>query len=158
MKMCICKTIRACPKRGPVLATIFSTTTPKGRIRRWATKHLTRCTMQNEHRVARARAHGGSPVLSSAFGCKAIFSSEQRVTVLCKQTTCQEMNDCDRLPNQQPVHLRKKERRNCEANNFYLKSCPADWVHLSTSKITVIQAFRREFTNCVEVFTSLFNE
>ena len=86
--------------------------------------------MRNERRVARARAHGGSPVLPSAFGYKAISGSEQRATVLYEQTTCQEMNDCDRLRNQQPVHLRKKERRNREANNFYLKSCPAHWVHL----------------------------
>jgi hypothetical protein len=85
--------------------------------------------MQNEPRVA--RAHGGSPVLSSACGCKAIFGSEQRVTVLCKQTTCQEMNSCDRLPNQQPVHFQKKEQTNREANYFYLKSCPANWVHFN---------------------------
>ena len=87
--------------------------------------------MQSECRVARARAHGGSPVLSSAFGCQTIFSSEQKATVLCKQTTCKEITDRDRLPNQQPVHLQKKEETNCEANNFYLKSCPPHWVHLT---------------------------
>ena len=47
-----------------------------------------------------------------------------------KQTTCHKTNDRDRLPNQQPVHFRKKEQTNREANNFYLKSCPANWVHL----------------------------
>ena len=87
--------------------------------------------MQSEHRVARPRAHGGSPVLSSAFGCEAIFGSEQRATVLCKQTTCKEITDRDRLPNQQPVHFQRKEQMNREANNFYLKSCPVDWVHLT---------------------------
>src|ERR1700689_3652519 len=124
MKTCICKTIRTCQRHEAALPAIFSTTTPKDCIKHSATKHLTMCTMQNECRDARARAHGGSPVLSSAFGHKAIFSSEQRISILCKQTTCQEMNDCDRLSDQQPVHLREKERSNCEANNFYLKSCP----------------------------------
>ena len=89
--------------------------------------------MHNERRGARARAHGGSPVLPSAFGYKAISGFEQRETVLYEQPTCQEMNDCDRLLDQQPVNLRKKERRNCEANNFYLKSCPAHWVHKDDS-------------------------
>jgi hypothetical protein len=86
--------------------------------------------MQNKRRASRPRAHGGSPVLSSAFGSKVLFGSEQGVKVLCKQPACKEMNDYDRLLEQQPVHLRKKKRRNCEANNFYLKSCPVDWVHL----------------------------
>lgn len=86
--------------------------------------------MQNEHRVAPARAHGGSPVLSSACGSKAIFNSGRRATVLCKHTTCKEITDRDRLPNQQPVHLHEEKETNREANNFYLKSCPAHWVHL----------------------------
>jgi hypothetical protein len=113
------------------LPAIFSITTPKDRIRRSVTKHLTKCTMQSERRVAPARAHGGSPVLSSTCGCKAVFGSGRRTAVLCEQTTCQEVNDRDSLLLQQTVRLRKKERRNCEANNFYLQSCPVDWVHFS---------------------------
>ena len=99
--------------------------------------------MQNECRVARIRththasarprAHGGSPVLFLTFRCQDILGSEQRATVLCEYTTCKEITDRDRLPDQQPVHLQKKEATNREANNFYLKSCPAHWVHLNTS-------------------------
>lgn len=87
--------------------------------------------MRSESQVTRARAHGGTPVLPSAFGCQGIFGSEQRATVLCRHTTCKETTDRDRLPHQQPVHFQKKEKTNREANNFYLKSCPANWVHLN---------------------------
>src|SRR5271168_3098983 len=97
MKTCICKTTRARQKQEPVLGVIFNITTPKDPIKRSNTKHLMKCIMQSKYRVARARAHGGSPVLSSTFGCKAIFGSEQGVTVLCKQPICKEMNDYDRL-------------------------------------------------------------
>ncbi len=86
--------------------------------------------MQSDHRVARPRTRG-FPRAPSAFGCKAMFSSEQRATVLCKHTTCKEITDRDRLPGQQPVHLQEKEETNREASNFYLKSCSAHWVHLS---------------------------
>ena len=130
MKTYIYKITRACPKQGPALPAIFSTTTRRDRTKPSVIKRLKKCTMQNERRVARARAHGDSPVLLSACGCEAIFSSEQRGMILCKQTSGQEMNRCDRLLNQQPILLQKKEQRNGEANNFDLKSCSVDWVHL----------------------------
>jgi hypothetical protein len=50
-----------------------------------------------------------SPVLFSAFGCQAVFGSEQRTIVLCKHSTCKENTDRDRLLQQQPIHLQEKE-------------------------------------------------
>ncbi len=85
---------------------------------------------EKHDRVARPRARG-FPRAPSAFGCKAMFSPEQRATVLCKHTTCKEITDRDRLRDQQPVHLQEKEETNREASNFYLKSCSAHWVHFS---------------------------
>jgi hypothetical protein len=114
------------------LPAIFNTTTRKDRIRRSATKRLTRCIIKNKFWVARARAHGGSPVLLPACGCRTIVGSEQEVTYLCQQTSCQESIYFGRLQDQQPFLLLMKEQKNGEANNFYLKSCPAHWVHLSS--------------------------
>jgi hypothetical protein len=135
MRMCTCRTTRACLKQELALRAIFNIITPKDRIRRWATKHPMRCIMQNEPTVPRARAHGGTPVLSSACGGKVICCSERELTVLCELTSCKKTNNYDRLPDQQPVIFRKKEPTNREANYFYLKSCPAHWVHLRAQLI-----------------------
>jgi hypothetical protein len=86
-------------------------------------------------------------VLFSAFGYQTILGSEHRATVLCKQTASKEITDRDRLPKQQPVHLQKKEETNHEANYFYLKSCPANWVHLRVlQKIYPMRMSARDMT------------
>lgn len=49
------------------------------------------------------------------------------------------MSNNARLRNQQPVLFQKKEEMNREANNFYLKSCPANWVHLTILTLFSLQ-------------------
>src|SRR5271166_5723543 len=130
MKMSTCTTTKAYSKQEQALPAIFSTTTRKGCIRRSATKRLMRCIIKNKLWAARARAHGGTPVLFPACGCGSIVGSEQVGTILCKKTSCQEKHDSDRLQDQQQFLLLMKKQKNGEANNFNLKSCPAHWVHL----------------------------
>jgi hypothetical protein len=80
---------------------------------------------------SRTRAHGGTPVVPlCALGCQRMFSSEEEETVSFKNRICKEKNLCDRLLAQQAAHLQEKEVSR-EANNFCLKSCLTNWVHLN---------------------------
>lgn len=91
MRMCIYRIIKASRKQGRVLPVIFSTTTPKCLTRRLATKHSTKCIMQNEYcltypenifmervfptleKLARTEV----PSRPFRLGCEATFSFEQ---------------------------------------------------------------------------------
>lgn len=129
MKTYTCTITKAFQRQEQGLPTIFSITTQKGYIRHSATKHLMRCIIKNKYRVARARAHGGSPVLFPTCGYGTIVGSEQVETILCKKKSCKEKQDSGRLQDQQPFFPQGGEQKNGEANNFDLKNCPAHWVH-----------------------------
>jgi len=81
----------------------------------------------------------GKPLWKPAFF--STINSVQKVAFLfCvdkrSQTSCQKTEHFDRLPNQQPILPLKGEQRNGEANNFRLKSCPANGVHLNPLRCT----------------------
>jgi len=111
MKMYTCTITKAFQKQEQGLPTTSSITTQEGCIRHSATRRRTRCIIKNKHRVARARAHGGSPVLSPTCGCQTIVGSEQVVTILCKKTSCQEKHDSGRLQDQQPFFHQVEEQK-----------------------------------------------
>ncbi len=94
--------------------------------------------MHSQNKVARPRAHGGPPVLSSTFGYKTIVGSEQNALILCNKISCRELYYYDRLPDQQPSFLQEKKQETGEANNFDLKSCPTNWVHLKSTVLHLI--------------------
>ena len=85
-------TTKVCRKLESAWRTIFDFIIPSGLINRYGIKRLMKCTMPQRNRdengkvaraptcmraPARTRAHGGSPVLPSTFGCEGLFGSNR---------------------------------------------------------------------------------
>ncbi len=90
MKMYTCAIIKASLRLERALGIIFDFITPRGLISHYGTKRPMKYTMLGQNKgCPRPRAHGGTPVLPSTFGCEEMFGSERRSESYVRKKHCE---------------------------------------------------------------------